>query len=76
MAPRPFTPDHIILGGIYHIRDESEYEADGHTTDMCIPARHHNVLVIGAVAGKPGHWRIMTVRPQFRQEIQTHVHSS
>jgi hypothetical protein len=61
MSKRPFTPDHIALGGIYHIRPETEYEALDYETDITIRARHHNVLVIGTIPERPGYWRIMTV---------------
>jgi hypothetical protein len=61
MFMRPHTADHIVLGGVYRIRQESEYEALGYKTDITIPARHHTVLVTGAIPKRPGYWHIMTI---------------
>lgn len=58
---RPFTPERIIIGGVYNIRHESGYEALGYEMDIDELARIHRVLVIGDVPGRSGYWRIMTV---------------
>jgi hypothetical protein len=59
----PLTPDLILIGGIYNIRHRADYEDRGYETDLVLPARHHMVLVIGAMPEKPGYWRVMTVSP-------------
>jgi hypothetical protein len=70
MVKMPFNPEHIIIGGIYNIRDEIEYEALGYHTDIIVPARHHTALVIGDILGHPGYWNIATVS---YTRLSTHV---
>jgi hypothetical protein len=50
MAKLRFTPERIVVGGVYNIRYESEYEALG----------YHIVDVMGEIPGYTGYWRITT----------------
>jgi hypothetical protein len=55
-------PDRILIGGVYNVRHETQYEALGYETDLDPLARQHMVLVIGDIPERPGYWRVMTVR--------------